>query len=857
MKTLLSAAAVAALAVHAHAQLVINELLVNTTSTDTEFIELYNPTAAAIDLSDWTLKVYESDSGAAFGTLDKTVTIPAGRSIGAGAHFLLASPEFVNVFPPTIVDVSIPNNTFENSSFTLILEDPVGTNIYSVFVTDGGAGDAANEAGLGITPDLTVGPDGTFLPAGYYLTPDGGTTPLFLEFSPRPAPSATPRAANPTAVPLTLGISPASVAESAGFAAAVGTVSRPGTTGDLEVTITGDDATEAVPVVGTVTILDGMSSATFDIDAVDDLFPDGTQTVTFEVSAPAAFGDTATLDVTDDAGDSFSLVLNEIYSRPDTTAGDANGDGTIGNAADEFIEIVNVTASPVDLTGAKLTDAVRDIHFFTDGTILQPGCALVVFGGGDFFQGTVAGAFGNAEVQKSSEGLLFLTDSGDTVSIVDASSGVRHEVRTPNVSGDPELGSYNLNTDADAASGYDRHTVIAANAANQFSPGTTVAGTAFCPAPAQALTLSVTPGSFAENAGAGAATATVSIPAPLATDLLVFLETGDEGEVVPQFPGAFISAGLTSADIPLDAVDDVLVDGTQTVTLSAFASGYTNGTTTVDVTDDGDTPAFTGLVINEVDADQPGTDTTEFIELYNLTGNAESLDGLVLVLFNGSDDASYNAFDLTGQTIPANGYLVVGNAPGAYTPANFPASNAIQNGPDAVAIYVGSEVDFPNDTAPGSVSNVLVDAMVYGTADGDDAGLIAAFGGPQYDEGSTNNATSNSRVPDGTGSFVAQAPTPGAANQVVIPDSPQILTITPDFGGGTVNMSIANVSPGTTYSLNSTPDLTETIPFTQLLTFDPGVNGFEDPVGSGIYVFDFPDGSISGKPKNFYQVSNP
>ena len=45
------------------------------------------------------------------------------------------------------------------------------------------------------------------------------------------------------------------------------------------------------------------------------------------------------------------------------------------------------------------------------------------------------------------------------------------------------------------------------------------------------------------------------------------------------------------------------------------------------------------LVINELDADTPGSDTAEFIELYSATANL-ALDGYALVLFNGGDDAS-------------------------------------------------------------------------------------------------------------------------------------------------------------------------------------------------------------------------
>ena len=56
----------------------------------------------------------------------------------------------------------------------------------------------------------------------------------------------------------------------------------------------------------------------------------------------------------------------------------------------------------------------------------------------------------------------------------------------------------------------------------------------------------------------------------------------------------------------------------------------------------------TNVVINEVDADQVSTDSAEFVELYDGGVGNTDLTGLVLVLYNGSDDASYLSFDLDG-----------------------------------------------------------------------------------------------------------------------------------------------------------------------------------------------------------------
>ncbi len=182
------------------------------------------------------------------------------------------------------------------------------------------------------------------------------------------------------------------------------------------------------------------------------------------------------------------------------------------------------------------------------------------------------------------------------------------------------------------------------------------------------------------------------------------------------------------------------------------------------------------VLINEVDADTPGSDMLEFIELYDGgTGNT-ALDGLVLVFFNGSGDTSYNAIDLDGLSTDAGGYFVAGNAAVSGVDLTFP-NNGLQNGADAVALYLGDASSFPNGTAVTTAG--LIDAVVYDTNDGDDAGLLALLnaGQPQLNEGENGaQATeSNGRCPNGAGgfrntdAFVQAAPTPGADNTCVLP----------------------------------------------------------------------------------------
>ncbi len=74
------------------------------------------------------------------------------------------------------------------------------------------------------------------------------------------------------------------------------------------------------------------------------------------------------------------IIINEILADP-TGAGvstDTDGDGT-ARGADEYVELLNTSASAVDVGGLEFWDAQRD-NWFTipDGTILQPGGTLTV-----------------------------------------------------------------------------------------------------------------------------------------------------------------------------------------------------------------------------------------------------------------------------------------------------------------------------------------------------------------------------------------------------------------------------------------------------------------------------------------------
>lgn len=739
--------------------IVITEIMQNPDAVDDslgEWFEIYNAAAIAIDLNGWTI-----------GTENHVIDNGGPLVIAAGQYLVFG----INSDTPTnggvTVDYEYSSVTLANGSDTLTLSDPSASEIDRV-EWDNGASfpdpDGASMALASPALDNNVGSN-WFTSSTAYGDGDLGS----------------PGAANPTPDSLALSLSSSTFSESAGFDVSTLTITRTDTTGDLDVTVISSDSSEAQVQLTTVTILDGDTDETVNIDAIDDLWPDGDQSVTITASAPGFIDSQIPLTVQDDS-DPLGLVINEVYYAPDGSLQDANGDGNFPTYEDEFIEIVNAGATPFDLSFCSIIENGFDfnargpVHFFPEGTILAPGAAIVVFNGGNIADGSTV-AFGTAEIQKASEGGLHLSDSGDNIRLRNAFDEELYGVLLPDASTLAASGSLTLSPDITPAGGYIPHTTTTSG--TEYSPGTQTDGTPFVTI-TDAVGVAVNTPSVDEDAGIAVAAITVSVPAPVVADTIIRLESSDEDSLFVQ-DTATILMGTSSVDVDVFPIDESIDDSDALVSITATLSGYLNGEGTLTVVNDDVT--FTDLVINEVDADTTdavGTgsnDQLEFVELFNKTGSPQSLTGLVLVLFNGSDNASYEAYDLSGQTIPANGYFVIGNSAVSNVDLVI-TDNTLQNGPDAVALISGNILDFSNDTPVGSFAGTLVDAVVYGTDDSDASALLTALtpSGTQLDEGAfpDSQSVSNSRATDGgaafdTSLFVAQTPTPGATN--VLPEN--------------------------------------------------------------------------------------
>lgn len=175
---------------------------------------------------------------------------------------------------------------------------------------------------------------------------------------------------------------------------------------------------------------------------------------------------------------------------------------------------------------------------------------------------------------------------------------------------------------------------------------------------------------------------------------------------------------------------------------------------------------YSQVVINEIDADTPGTDTKEFIELKSVTANF-SLDGYVLVFLNGgstgTSNASYLALDLDGYTTDINGLFLIGNNQVSPTPTYIIPNASIQNGPDVVALYQANASDFPLNTI-GTSSN-LIDAVAYSSSTSSSpTAIMSALGITTFGIDNTNSSANTSIQRNNDGTYTSATPTPGQNN---------------------------------------------------------------------------------------------
>jgi hypothetical protein len=179
------------------------------------------------------------------------------------------------------------------------------------------------------------------------------------------------------------------------------------------------------------------------------------------------------------------------------------------------------------------------------------------------------------------------------------------------------------------------------------------------------------------------------------------------------------------------------------------------------------------LRLNELDYDQPGLDTGEFVEIVNVGSERSRLRHVALVFVNGTTSAEYRRVPLSGRLGPLRRLVVATSSvsvDGSARVIPLPLSrDNIQNGaPDGVAL-----VDTAND--------VVLDALAYeGSIDqaaieGMPGTFSLVSGHPVRESDNNEVAASICRLPDHAdggdddSDWSGCAPTPGSANTAAPP----------------------------------------------------------------------------------------
>ncbi len=168
------------------------------------------------------------------------------------------------------------------------------------------------------------------------------------------------------------------------------------------------------------------------------------------------------------------VMINEVLADPPSSneEGDMNGDGYRNASEDEFVEILNLSDSDVDISGWSISDSFTTRFTFPNGTVVPAHGVVVVFGGGDSSSFTLPEgvmAFSSKEIGGD---YLGLTNSGDTVTLRDAMGKVIDQMTYG-----PEGGydrSLTRATDGDPESSFIKHPGDSA-----ASPGLKSDGSAF------------------------------------------------------------------------------------------------------------------------------------------------------------------------------------------------------------------------------------------------------------------------------------------------------------------------------------------------------------------------------------------
>ncbi len=430
---------------------------------DDEFLELVNTGATSLDLSN-----YQFGDASQIRHVFPTGTVLAPQQ----AIVVFGGGEPSGLFGGALIQTASEGGLgLTNGGDQLTLFTPLGNPLLSFSYDSllGGQDQSMNRA-----PDLT-GPDAPFV--RHNLLPGSGSR----LFSPGTRVNNTPF---PTGLPTSLQFTKTSIN------AVEGSGSINLEVGILYASLSNTSSVQIRLVQGNPSRVAGFSLTTLNFPAgsiaprsqsitlSDDGLQQGNDTLIFALenasggfSAAVGAANTFILIIYDNDLPA-PIVLNEIHADPASDiSGDANGDGFRDPVQDEFLEWVNTGSSSVNLSAWTLHDATGLRHVFPAGSTLNPGQALVIFGGG-----TPTGSFGGALVQVATEGRLSLQNEGEEIRLEDPSGNtVLIQQYGPEGGSDQSI---NRSPDLTGPNQpFALHTSLFAT--KLYSPGTRVDGSAF------------------------------------------------------------------------------------------------------------------------------------------------------------------------------------------------------------------------------------------------------------------------------------------------------------------------------------------------------------------------------------------
>ncbi len=424
-----------------------------------------------------------------------------------------------------------------------------------------------------------------------------GTQAVTITAMSSPYPNASVTLTVTDAEPLTLTLLPTAISEGSSSTA---TVKRTvlDTSQPMTVNIASSDPTQ-VSVPATIVIPAGQTTATFTINALNDDLIDGTQSIRIFVSSPDAEDAFSDLTVLDAEGLSLTVAPATMNERNGTSVGTVSR-GTTVLSQSVTVALISSDVSEATVPASVTIPAGQESTTFTitavDDTLLDGTQSVTITASAPGFiaasstitvadaeQVTVT-AVQTSVAENAGQVTLTIarsnTDTGNPLTVLLSSSDTSELVVPANVTIAADASSVTVIAtiiDDSLLDGPQSVTITATSGG--YEPGNlTIIVTDY-----ESLSLAPALAVFRENDGSIAATLTRS-NTDIAAELTVDLASSATSVVT--VPATIkIPAGQSSVAFPVTIIDDALLDGDQTVSVTATAAGYVSAVANYTITD--------------------------------------------------------------------------------------------------------------------------------------------------------------------------------------------------------------------------------------------------------------------------------